>query len=215
MRIEYDNYNYNNNNNNPLYYGIYRRFSSTKKPSSGKKKKSSSTASNVNNEPEGDPNAEAKVQHIGKSGGELSTFVVIKEKTQEAFSIIYIIGIMICCLPYTIYLVIRELFFSSGPEKIKNETFDLIREDSRVTRILGNDIIAKQVKSNAKFIDGSGQERLQIIYEIQGGKGDARVDVEMLNKDKEWIMQYCIVSTQYSVIPIVDNRSLFDTQYSS
>lgn len=114
------------------------------------------------------------------------------------------------CLPYTIYLVFKSLFSSSGSDRIRNETFDLIKEDSRILRILGHDMIAKQATQTATYFDDLGQERLQMIYQIQGSKGNARVDVEMLKKDKEWIMQYCIVTTQYSVISIVDNRSLFD-----
>ena len=200
-------YNSNIHNGNNLYYGIYRRFS--RKP--GKKKKSPLSTPKASDPPEGDINAKPDIQHIPKSeSGELSTFVVIKEKTQETFSVIYIFGILFCCLPYTIWLVFKSLFSSSGSDKIRNETFDLIKEDSRILRILGNDIIAKQVTQNVTFFDNSGQERLQMIYQIQGSKGNARVDVEMLKQDKEWKMQYCIVTTQYSVVSIVDNRSLFD-----
>merc|ERR1712154_467205 len=111
---------------------------------------------------------------------------------------------------YTIYLVFKSLFSSSGADKVRNDTFDLIKEDSRIMRILGSDIIAKQVTQNVQFVDDHNNERLQIIYEVQGGKGSGRVDVEMLKDGKEWRMQYVIVSTQYTVIPIVDNRSLFD-----
>ena len=205
------NWNVNDNGVNNLFYGVYRRFSD-KKPSKKKKSSSSSSssASKSENEPQGDADAEAKIQHIPRSGGELSTFVVIKEKTQETFSVIYIVGILLVCLPYTIYLVFSSLFSSSGSDKIRNETFDLIREDSRILRILGNDIIAKQATQNVSFVDGDGNERLQIIYQIQGGKGEGRVDVEMLKEGKEYRMQYCIVTTQYSMISIVDNRSLFD-----
>eukprot|EP01084_Bolivina_argentea_P171403 296956_1 len=195
-----------NENTNHLYYGIYRRFA--KKPS--KKKSSSSSAPKPSTEPQGDPSADPNVVHTPQQESQLSTFVVIKEKTQETLSVVYIVGILLCCLPYTIYLVFRSMFSSSGADKIRNETFDLIQEDSRILRILGNDIIAKQVRQNVIFTDDAGQERLQLIYEIQGSKGNGRVDVEMLKEDKDWRMQYCIVSTQYSVIPIVDNRSLMD-----
>ena len=205
---------------NELFYGVYRSFakkpsssSSGKKPSKKKKSSDESPESeqtvHAHNEPAGDANAKPDIQHIPQSG-ELSTFVVIKEKTQEGLSIIYIVGILMVCLPYTIYLVFKSLFSSSGSDKIRNETFDLIKEDSRILRILGSDIIAKQVNQNVSFLDDSGQERMQIIYQIQGGKGIAKVHVEMLKEEKDWRIQYCIVQTQYSDIPIVDNRSLFD-----
>ena len=74
-------------------------------------------------------------------------------------------------------------------------------------RILGNDVRAKGVAHHASFFDEDGRERKQVIYEITGSKGDARVDVEVL-KDKDWQMQYCIVTTQFANISIVDNRPI-------
>eukprot|EP00485_Elphidium_margaritaceum_P000872 CAMPEP_0202690762 /NCGR_PEP_ID=MMETSP1385-20130828/5656_1 /ASSEMBLY_ACC=CAM_ASM_000861 /TAXON_ID=933848 /ORGANISM="Elphidium margaritaceum" /LENGTH=204 /DNA_ID=CAMNT_0049346055 /DNA_START=252 /DNA_END=865 /DNA_ORIENTATION=- len=190
--------------------------SNENKPKKKSKKKSTSTSESDATQtppppPSGDEHAEARIQHVEKpKGGALSTIVIIKEKTEETFSLLYIVGVMFVCVPYTFYLVFKSLFSSSGSDKIRNETFDLIKEDSRMLHMLGSDMIAKQVQQNVTFTDDSGHQRLQIIYEIQGGKGNARVDVEMLQEGKEWRMQYCIVSTQYSVIPIVDNRSLLD-----
>lgn len=197
-----------------LYYGVYRRWFSEQPPPDKKskktKKKSPLVPPKATDPPEGDRDAKPDLQHIpGASSGELSTFVVIKEKTQETVSVIYIVGILFCCLPYTIYLVFKSLFSSSGSDKIRNETFDLIKEDSRILRILGNDVIAKQVAQNVAFVDDHGHERLQIIYEIVGRKGEGKVHVEMLREGKEWRMQYCIVATQFSEITIVDNRLLF------
>jgi len=110
-----------------------------------------------------------------------------------------------------IYCIREDFFVKSISRKklILIVKFDLIREDSRILRILGNDVIAKQVAQNVSFIDNQGQERMQIIYEIQGRKGEGKVHVEMLKEDKEWRMQYCIVATQFSEITIVDNRLLF------
>ena len=76
-------------------------------------------------------------------------------------------------------------------------------------RLIGNDIFAKQVGHHADFTDNDGCERSQIIYQIQGSKGEARVDVEMLKHDKQWRMEYCIVSTNYGEIRVVDNRAGF------
>lgn len=52
----------------------------------------------------------------------VSTFVKLKEKTEEGVSLIYIFGILFCALPYCFYLVF----------KIRNNSFDILKDDPRV-----------------------------------------------------------------------------------
>ena len=76
-------------------------------------------------------------------------------------------------------------------------------------RVVGSDAYATKIAHNSTFTDGDGNERLQVIYGLQGTKGEARVDVEMIKNNKEWEYQYIIVSTKFATIPVVDNRPLY------
>jgi hypothetical protein len=114
------------------------------------------------------------------------------------------------CFPYTIYLVLKSLFSDTGQDRLKNESFELVKDDPRVLRALGGDLYSKSVAHFAQFTDDHGDERCQVIYELVGSKGEGRVDVEHRQENGAWRMQYVIVTTPFTTIRIVDNRPLME-----
>ncbi|ETO25679.1 hypothetical protein RFI_11460 [Reticulomyxa filosa] len=179
-----------------------------KRSASGKNEKGASDANTSGKKTQGTSQGRTEIVSTSKPNTALSTFVVVKEKTEEVISFAFIFG-MASVAFVTFGMLLKSLFSSGGGERIQRETFSLVQEDPRVIRAIGSDIFAQQVMHNVNFKDNDGHERSQVVYNIRGKKGEARVDVEMLNDDGKWEMQYCIVTTPFSVIPIVDNRAAY------
>lgn len=154
-----------------------------------------------------------KKKEVKKSeGGQstaISTFVVIKEKTEEGLAFIYVLGVLFAVLPGAIFIVLKSLFSGSGSDNVRSKSFELIQEHSQCRYIMGEDMFARQTSHSQEYKDDKGVERVTVIYEIKGNKTDARVDAEMKKIDGEWEWEFVIVSAPYGTIYVVDNRQLY------
>merc|ERR1712173_155617 len=92
----------------------------------------------------------------------------------------------------------KSLFGGGGEEKLRAESFEIIREHSHTSRVLGDDLFANPIQYNSGiFTDDDGNDRSQIIYSVTGSLGEARVDAEKKKVDGTWDWEYIILSTQY------------------
>merc|ERR1719445_1207203 len=136
----------------------------------------------------------------------VSTFVVIKEKTEEGLSFIYVLGVLFVVLPGAIYVVLKSLFSTSGADNVRNKSYQMIQEHAQCRYILGEDMFAQQTSHSQEYTDDQGVKSMTVIYTVKGNKTDARVDAEMKFVDGEWDWEFVIVSAPYGVIYVVDNR---------
>merc|ERR550539_370169 len=139
----------------------------------------------------------------------LSTFVVIKERTEEGLSILYVIGTLCLVLPGAIYLVGKSLFTTSGADNVRSKSFELIQEHSQCRHMLGEDMFARQTSHSVEYKDDDDHDRVTVIYEIKGNKTDARVDAEMKYVDGDWEWEFVILTTPYGTIYVIDNRQQY------
>ncbi|ETO21343.1 hypothetical protein RFI_15861, partial [Reticulomyxa filosa] len=165
----------------------------------------------------------------------LSRFVVVKEKTEETVSFLYILGMTFLGV-YVFYLISTSLLSSGGEQRIQTQTFNLVKSDDRVNFsspspfhlhflyviyiyiyiyvytymhvYIEKGILKEKLSFSATFRDEVG-EHVQVVYYVHGSKGEARIDVDMVKTNKEWEIFYCIVNAPFSVITIVDNRRGF------
>merc|ERR1719419_631592 len=83
----------------------------------------------------------------------VSTFVKIKETTEEGISAIYVCGMLFLVLPGCFWMVIQALFSGGGEEKLRNDSFDKIRENIEVKRALGDDLFSNPIQYHTNFTD--------------------------------------------------------------
>merc|ERR1719273_905284 len=148
-----------------------------------------------------------KTTEGGQQNTAISTFVVIKEKTEEGLSFIYVMGVLFCVLPGAIFMVGKSLLSESGSDNVRSKSYDLILEDAQCRHILGEDMFARQTSHHSEYTDDAGVQHVTVIYELKGNKTDARVDAEMKLVDNEWEWEFVIVTAPYGTIYVVDNRS--------
>merc|ERR1719433_1935269 len=136
----------------------------------------------------------------------VSTFVYVKEKTEEGLSFVYVMGVLFVILPGAIFMVLKSLFSESGADNVRSKSYEMIQEHAQCRYILGEDMFARQTSHSSEYTDDEGNKRMTVIYEVKGNKTDARVDAEMKLVDKEWEWEFVIVSAPYGTIYVVDNR---------
>jgi len=143
-------------------------------------------------------------QNEGSSA--VSTFVYVKEKTEEGLSFVYVMGMLCVIFPGCVYVVLKSLFSTSGADNVRNTSYQMIQEHAQCRYILGEDMFAQQTSHSQEYTDDQGNKKMTVIYQVKGNKTDARVDAEMKLVDNEWEWEFVIVSAPYGVIYVVDNR---------
>ena len=88
---------------------------------------------------------------------------MIKEKTEEGLSFIYVLGVLFVVLPGAIYVVLKSLFSESGADNVRNKSYEMIQEHAQCRYILGEDMFAQQTSHSQEYTDDQNVKRMTVI----------------------------------------------------
>lgn len=101
------------------------------------------------------------------------------------------------------------LVFYAALTLIKGEAYQrslaLVEKDQRVIDLLGAPIHPSYLATGEMNIN-SDSKQTSVIYTISGPKADAKVTVNALHRDNEWILQEVIVDADGKKIKVVDQK---------
>mmetsp|Transcript_25926 Transcript_25926/g.41752 ORF Transcript_25926/g.41752 Transcript_25926/m.41752 type:complete len:264 (-) Transcript_25926:104-895(-) len=144
--------------------------------------------------------------------------------TKETFNYAVVVGgvVLIGGLAGTLYYY---LFSSSGPQKIFDNSYQLVKMNSRVAAKIGTPIVGKQVsRQNGRVMNSifseeyeiNGQMHTRIRYVVKGPRGLADIDAEVaIINGKTELIDVLATFDDGSCCPIVDKGLDFASVPSS